>query len=102
MRTMITITVPVESGNRAIKDGAIERTIGKFVEQFRPEASYFYTRNGLRTGQFVFEMKDPSQYPAIAEPFFSNLGASVDFVPVMNADELKRGLEAALSAKAYA
>lgn len=94
MRTMITITIPVEPGNRAIKDGAIEKTIGEFVQTHRPEAAYFFTKSGIRTGVFVIDMKDVTQIPVIAEPFFINFNAAVDFAPVMNAEDLKKGLEA--------
>jgi hypothetical protein len=41
----------------------------------------------------VFDLKDPSEIPAIAEPFFLNLNAKVEFSPVMNAEDLKKGLE---------
>ena len=33
-----------------------------------------------------------------AEPLFQRMGATVEFIPVMNADELQRGLAAALPA----
>ena len=41
----------------------------------------------------VFDMADPTQIPQIAEPLFLNLEAAVEFVPVMNADDLKTALE---------
>ena len=40
----------------------------------------------------IFDLKDPSDIPDIAETFFLNLNAKLDFSPVMNADELKNGL----------
>ena len=41
----------------------------------------------------VFDMADPTQIPQIAEPLFLNLDAAVEFVPVMNADDLRTALE---------
>ncbi len=41
----------------------------------------------------VFDMADPSQIPQIAEPLFLNVDAAVEFVPVMNADDLRKALE---------
>ncbi len=40
----------------------------------------------------VFDLKDSSDLPRIAEPFFMGLNATVEFTPVMNADDLKAGL----------
>jgi hypothetical protein len=44
----------------------------------------------------VFDMKDASSIPVVAEPFFMGLNADVQFTPVMNADDLKAGLEKAM------
>ena len=42
----------------------------------------------------VFDMKDTSQIPAIAEPLFTELDAGVSCTPVMNIDDLRKGLAA--------
>lgn len=54
---------------------------------------------GQRTGWIVFDMTDPSQIPEIAEPLFLNFDAAVEFVPVMNAEDLQKGLAKAASAR---
>ena len=93
MRTMIRIKVPVEAGNRAIQDGLLQKTIMEALQRLKPEAAYFYPENGLRTAIMVVDMKEASEIPAIAEPFFSRLNAAVELLPVMNAEDLKQGLE---------
>lgn len=93
MRMMARWTVPVDKGNRAVKDGTISSTIEKIIETLQPEAAYFFAEDGKRAGMVFFDMKDPSEIPAIAEPLFQALDAHVEFVPVMNADDLKRALE---------
>jgi len=93
MRTLLKVSIPVKSGNKTIKDGTLPKTIQELSEAIRPEAAYFYAENGKRTALFVFDMKDPSQIPAVAEPLFMNLEASVDFWPLMNEADLKAGLE---------
>ncbi len=92
MRTMLRWTVPVEKGNEAIRDGSIGRTIESLLQQLAPEAAYFLAEHGERAGMIFFDMADPSQIPQIAEPLFLNLDAAVEFVPVMNADDLREAL----------
>jgi hypothetical protein len=93
MRTLLKVSMPVEPGNRALKDGSMSKTIQNLIQELRPEASYFYPEGGQRTALFVFDLKDPSQIPQVAEPLFAKLSASVEMYPVMNADDLKSGLE---------
>jgi len=84
MRMLLRVTVPVEAGNRTIKDGTMNKVLEPMLAKLKPEASYFYTMNGQRGVFIVFDMKDASQIPAIAEPFFMNFTAEVEFAPVMN------------------
>ena len=95
MRMMLKFSLPVEAANRAIKDGILPKILQGLMADLKPEATYFAAQNGLRTGFFFFDMKDPSQIPSIAEPLFMGLDAAVEFAPVMNADDLKAGLEKA-------
>jgi hypothetical protein len=93
MRTLLRVTIPADSGNKAIQDGTIQRVIADTMERLRPEAAYFFADEGMRSGMFVFDLKDSSDIPSIAEPFFAGFNAAVEFQPVMNADDLKKGLE---------
>jgi len=90
MRTLIKVNVPVEAGNKAIQDGTMQRLIGEMQDRLRPEASYFFSDHGIRTALYVADLKDPSEIPVIAEPFFIHFNASVEFTPVMNIDDLKK------------
>lgn len=94
MRTLMKVTVPVDSGNASIQEGRLGPILEGVFGRIRPEATYFLTEQGCRTALVFFDLTDPSQIPAIAEPLFTGLNASVEFTPVMNADELRRGLEA--------
>jgi hypothetical protein len=93
MRMMMKVRIPVEGGNKALKEGLLQKTMMTFVEQSKPESSYFMTENGNRTAFFVIDMKDSSMMPAMAEPFFLNLHATVEFSPCMNIEDLKSGLD---------
>ncbi len=95
MRTLVRVTVnDVQAGNKAITEGYMLNVINHLVETTQPEASFFLAENGHRTALLFFDLKDVSDIPRIAEPLFTKLNAKVEFVPVMNQEELGRGLEA--------
>ena len=96
MRVMMKVSFPVEAGNKAVKDGTLPKTVMGFVEQMKPEACYFTTDGGKRTGFFFFDLKEAAMLPMAAEPFFMNLNASVDVSPVMNLDDMRAGVEKAM------
>jgi hypothetical protein len=101
---LMQFTIPVEAGNDSVKAGSIGPTIQKVLESLKPEAAYFGAFEGGKRGGFiVFDMKETSQIPAIAEPLFMAFNATVSFYPAMNAQDLANAgpaLEAA--AKAHA
>ena len=98
MRTMLKITVPVEAGNRAIKNGTLGKIMEATMAKLKPEASYFVADAGIRSAMFFFDMKDSSDIPMIAEPLFLQLDAKVEFYPAMNGADLQKGLAAAMKA----
>lgn len=93
MRTMLTVQFSAEDGNKAVKDGSLPKIVETFMERFKPESAYFRALNGKRSMQFVFDLSDSSDIPSVAEPFFSGLNAEIDATPVMNADDLRKGLQ---------
>jgi hypothetical protein len=92
MRTMLTFTIPAETGNSRINDSTLPKTLESIMNDLDPEAAYFFPNNGERGGIIVFDLKDPAQIPLIAEPFFLAFNARVEFQPVMNAQDLKKAL----------
>ena len=92
MRTMMRVTMDTEAGNHAIQDGTIAKLIEETSNRIHPEATYFTADGGLRTAYFVFDLQDASEIPLIAEPLFQHLGASIELMPTMNTEELKKGL----------
>jgi len=48
--------------------------------------------------QMKRRVKDASDIPSIVEPLFVGLNARVELLPVMNADDLKKGLSIARQA----
>ena len=95
MRMLLKVQIPAEFGSAAAKGGAMRETIRNFMETAKPEAVYFALDEGKRTMFAVVDMADSSDLPRIGEPLFANLGANLQATPCMNADELRKGLEAA-------
>lgn len=101
MRFLLKVSFPVESGNAAAKKDGF-KTIQKILEQQKPEAAYFIAEGGKRTGLLIVDMNDASQIPALAEPWFLGLNASVECTPAMVPADLQKAAPAIEQAvKAY-
>lgn len=89
MRMMLRVSIPVEAGNAAARSGSLGSTVKAMLDDLKPEAAYFTAEdNGQRTGYIFFDMKDPSEIPAVAEPWFLAFNASLTFRPAMNPQDL--------------
>jgi hypothetical protein len=91
MRMMLKWSLPTEIGNKLMKEGEVGKVLGPLMETMKPEAAYWYDTDGLRGGHFVFDLADSADIPKYSEPLFM-LGCSVDFRPVMNLEDLTKGL----------
>ena len=64
-------------------------TVERIVADLKPEAAFFFVDdNGDRSASIVFDMKETSQIPAIAEPWFLAFNAKVSLRPVMSPQDL--------------
>jgi hypothetical protein len=89
MRMLLRVSIPVEAGNAAAKAGTLGSTIERILADLKPEAAYFLADDdGQRSGSIVFDMKDSSEIPAVAEPWFLAFNAKLSFRPIMNLQDL--------------
>jgi hypothetical protein len=99
MRFMLTLRVPPEQGNAAMKDGSFMSAFQSVMEELEPEAAYFAEIEGARGGYIVVNIDDASQLPAICEPLFLGLNATVQVSPVFTLDDMPRVTEAVEQAR---
>ncbi|MYS23644.1 hypothetical protein GA0115240_154735 [Streptomyces sp. DvalAA-14] len=92
MRVMLTVQMDTEKANKAITDRTLPAVLTSVFDRISPEAVYFGSAEGMRTGYIVFDLEDAADIPSVAEPFFQELGAKVTFMPVMNLQDIQTGL----------
>lgn len=91
MRMLLTARLDTKTANQSVADGTLGKEMQGIMEQLKPEAAYFTASEGDRTCILVFDLADSSGIPAAAEPFLQ-AGAKVTLSPVMNAEDMQKGL----------
>jgi hypothetical protein len=83
------VSFPVEAGNAAARSGTLGSTVKGILDNLKPESAYFVANEfGQRCGYIVFDLKDTSQIPSIAEPWFLAFNASLTITPAMTPQDL--------------
>jgi hypothetical protein len=91
MRFLLKVSIPTEAGNQRVLDGSLGKTIESILDDLRPEAAYFSEDRGVRTGFIFCPIKDESEIPGIAEPWFLAFGSHVELHAAMTVADLKKG-----------
>ena len=95
MKMLLTVEMPHEPFNSLVRAGKAGEILKSILEALKPEAAYFTEHDGKRAGIFVVHVQNPSEVPALAEPFFLKFQADCRFRIVMSPEDLqKAGLEA--------
>ena len=89
MKFIVHVSLPAQPFNEAVRDGSAGKKLARIMEETKPEAAYFAGKDGHRGGYLIFDIKEASEIPRIAEPWFLNFEASVEFMPVMTPEDLK-------------
>ena len=102
MRVLMKVSLPVETANAFARKGTLGETIGRILQEIKPECAYFGDADGKRTGFFVVNLEGLHKIPATVEPWFLAFNASVQLTPVMTAEDLqKAGPDIKRAAKKY-
>ncbi|MFF7262369.1 MULTISPECIES: hypothetical protein [unclassified Streptomyces] len=92
MRVLLKASFDTQRSSEMLRSGKLPQMMEALMERTRPEATYFTVDHGQRTMYLFFDMTDSSDMPSIAEPLFMEMGASIDYTPVMDFDDLQTGL----------
>ena len=90
MRFLVKVTFPVETGNAAVRNGSLGKTMDSILGDLKPEAAYFIEEAGKRTAILFVDLQETNQITQVAEPFFLSFDASVEFHPAMSPDDLRK------------
>jgi hypothetical protein len=88
MRMLLKVNLDTPTANHAVRNGTLGSTIKSILDDIKPEAAYFTDDGGERSGYIFFDLKDASQIPAVAEPWFLAFNAKVHLKPAMNPGDL--------------
>jgi hypothetical protein len=94
MRFILKFSFPTtHETNQWLRDGSIGQKMESILGSIQPEAAYFCPVDGARGGYLIVNMDEASEVVTKAEPFFLELGADVELVPVMTQEDLRAGLQ---------
>jgi hypothetical protein len=102
MRMLLLAQISTESGNEALKNDSLPHTLRATLDRINPESTYFCLLDGKRTIITVFDLKQASDLPSIAEPILMAGDVSLSVVPCMTREETRAALEAGKAAMARA
>jgi hypothetical protein len=98
MRTLLQVSLPTEATNKALSEPDSMKKLKQYVDSLKPEVVYFTANDmGERSFFAVFDLKDPSKIPVVAEPLFMMYHARVRFRPLMNWEEVEKGVNEVMS-----
>lgn len=92
MRMLIQASIDTELSNKLITEGGMEAAMDEVMSILKPEAAYFYPLHGRRGFTLVVDVADGASLVPVVEPLWLRMGADVEIVPCMNADELRAGI----------
>ena len=92
MRVLMIVEVPAEGAKEALRSGKGFQALQDVLSRVNPEAVYFAPKNGKRTAFIIFDLDDPGRLPAIQEPLFLSLNATIEVLPCFTPPELEKAM----------
>ena len=88
MRMIMLVQFPIEPFNTAVKNGTAGPKIKQILDDAKPEAAYFSERDGQPRRNSHRQRQSPTEIPKLAEPWFLNFNAEVEFRVAMTPEDL--------------
>ena len=92
MRCMVKFWIPGSEGNALVQTGKIGKVFKSLMDDYKPETVYFFPDEGVRSGFMILNVREQSEFIKIAESFWFGLRAEITVTPVMNGEDLEKGL----------
>lgn len=99
MRMLLNVKFPHEEFNEAVINGTAQEKLQLILEDLKPEAVYFTEQSGQRGAVLIVNIDNPTEIPALAEPWFLLFKADVEFRVAMKPEDLQRANLERLSKK---
>ena len=88
MRMLLTVEIPHEPFNTAVREGTAGPTLNRILEDLQPEAVFFTEHDGTRGAVLIVNVDKPSDIPSMAEPWFLSFNADCRFRIAMTPEDL--------------
>ena len=88
MRMIMLVQFPIEPFNTLVRNGTVGEKMHQILDATKPESAYFTEREGHRGGLFVVNIDSPSDVARLAEPWFLQFNAEVEFRIAMTPEDL--------------
>lgn len=90
MKFIMKVRMSLERGNDAMRNPQFGLRMQQLLSEIKAEATYFSVINGQRGAYIIINLNDPSEMPAVAEPFWYWLNADIEFYPVLSLEDLAK------------
>ena len=88
MRMIMLVQFPIEPFNTLVRNGTVGEKMHQILDAAKPESAYFTEREGHRGGVFVVNLDGASDVARLAEPWFLQFNAEVEFRIAMTPEDL--------------
>lgn len=84
MRYMVKFWIPENVSQELSQTGKIGQLVHSLIENYSPEATFFFPEDRVRSGILILNMGDPSDLDKLGQSFKFDLRAEISATPVLS------------------